>query len=358
MRQAQPAGERSHTGRSLQNKRTRASLLVTLSLLLFLLLSFAAAACGGNGDSLTIYSGRTQSLVQPLLEQFSEDTGISVRVRYGDTAELAATILEEGGNSPADVFLAQDAGALGALAERGLLSELPAALLDRVPPAFRSPDGVWVGVSGRARVVAYNPERVRVEDLPDSIFGFTDPRWKGRIGWPPTNGSFQAFVTALRLLEGDDGARSWLDGIRANDPKEYPNNITALEAVASGEVDVAFVNHYYLFRFLEERGQGFSARNYYLPGGDAGSLINVAGVGILDSAGDRKSGERFIDYLLSRGAQEYFATETYEYPLIEGVELHPDLLPLSELQPPDIDLSGLSDLQGTLELLRETRVLP
>ncbi|MDP3767184.1 MAG: iron ABC transporter substrate-binding protein [Dehalococcoidia bacterium] len=319
----------------------------------------AVAACGGDdGETLTIYSGRSQSLVQPLLEQFSEDTGVTIKVRYGETAQLAATILEEGDNSPADVFFAQDAGALGALADEGRLAELPADLLALVPEPFRSPDGLWVGASGRARVVAYNTENVSPEGLPDSILDFTDPEWKGRIGWAPTNGSFQAFVTGLRVTAGEETAREWLEGIEANDPTEYANNVAAVEAVARGEVDVAFVNHYYLFRFLAEEGGSFDARNYYLPGGDPGALVNVAGAAVLDTADSSEDAERFIDYLLSPAAQQYFADETFEYPLIEGVETDPELKPLSELEPPNIDLSDLSDLEGTLDLLRETGVLP
>ena len=317
-----------------------------------------ASGCGDDDETLTIYSGRTQSLVQPLLEQFAQDTGINIRVRYGETAQLATTILEEGRNSPADVFFAQDAGALGALQAEGRLTELPPDLLNRVPERFRSPEGRWVGISGRARVVAYNTQNVNPADLPDTIWGFTDPRWRGRIGWPPTNGSFQSFVTALRVLEGEERARQWLEAIKANNPKEYPNNIAAVQAVADGEVDVAFVNHYYLFRFLEERGPTFPVRNHYLRGGDAGALVNVAGVAILDTAGNRELAERFVAYLLSEDAQRYFAQETYEYPLVEGVPTHEGLTPLSSLRPPQVDLSNLSDLRGTLDLLRSTGVLP
>jgi iron(III) transport system substrate-binding protein len=312
----------------------------------------------GDGGSITVYSGRSESLVQPLFDQFERDTGIKVNVRYGDTAELAATILEEGRNSPADVFFAQDAGALGAVAEEGVLAPLPETLLDRVPSPFRSRDGLWVGVSGRARVVVYNTDRLTPEELPDSILDFTDPQWKGRIGWAPTNGSFQAFVTALRLIEGEVGARAWLEGIKANGAKVYENNTAIVEAVARGEVDVGFVNHYYLYRFLAEQGEGFSARNHFLAPNDPGNLINVAGVGILETSSNKEVAERFVDYLLSAPAQRYFAEETFEYPLIEGVRPSVDLTPLSEINPPDIDLSQLSDLQGTLDLLRETGVLP
>jgi iron(III) transport system substrate-binding protein len=194
-------------------------------------------------DALVVYSGRSEELVGPVFDQFEERSGIDVQVRYGDTAELAATILEEGENSPADLFFAQDPGALGALQDEGRFQSLPQDSLDRVPERFRSPDGVWIGTSGRARVVAYNTEELNEGDLPYSIFDFTDPRWEGSIGWAPTNGSFQAFVTALRVLEGEDRARAWLEGIQANDPFEYPDNLTAVEGVASGEVQVAFVNH-------------------------------------------------------------------------------------------------------------------
>ncbi len=326
---------------------------------LALLALLAVAACGGDdAETLTIYSGRSESLIQPILDQFADESGIKVRVRYGDTAELAATILEEGDNSPADVFFAQDAGALGALAEAGLLKELPRSVRALVPSEYRSRADLWVGISGRARVVAYNTDVLSPDDLPDSIFGFTDPKWKGRIGWAPQNGSFQAFVTGLRVLEGDAAARDWLEGIQANDPTEYPNNTTSVEGVANGEVDVAFVNHYYLYRFLDEKGEGFKARNYYTAPGDAGSLVNIAGAGILKTTNSNDLAEEFLKYMLGTEAQQYFADETYEYPVVDGIAILDGLVPLSEIQPPDIDLSDLSDLNGTLDLLKETGALP
>jgi iron(III) transport system substrate-binding protein len=310
----------------------------------------------GEG-ALVVYSGRSEELVGPVFEQFEERSGIDIQVRYGDTAELAATILEEGENSPADLFFAQDPGALGALQDEGRFRPLPQDVLDRVPEHFRSPDGVWVGTSGRARVVAYNTEELSEGDLPDSILDFTDPKWEGKIGWAPTNGSFQAFVTALRVLEGEDVARDWLEGIQANDPFEYPDNLTAVEGVASGEVQVAFVNHYYLFQVMEEQGEDVPVRNYYLKNGDPGALVLAAGVGILDTAQNPEAARSFVDYTLSEEAQQYFADETFEYPLIEGIEIDEELVPLSEIQSPNIDLSNLDDLQGTLELLQETGVL-
>ncbi len=320
--------------------------------------AFAVAACGGDDpDTLIIYSGRSKALVDPVIQRFEDETGIKVEVRYGGTAELAATILEEGGNSPADVFFAQDAGALGLLSDEGKLATLPNESLDRVPSGFRSSEGDWVGVSGRVRVVAYNVANVDPADLPDSILGFTDPKWKGRIGWPPTNASFQSFVTGLRALEGEDVAKAWLEGIKANGVGEYSKNSTTLKAVASGEVDVGFVNHYYLFRFLAEEGEDFGARNYYLSG-DAGGLINVAGVAVLKTSNFSEAAERFVEFLLSDESQQYFADETFEYPLVAGVDPHPDLPTLAELDSPLVELNELADLLGTIALLQEVGILP
>ncbi len=334
--------------------RARVALLAPLVVVLLL-----AAACGGDDEaSITVYSGRSEELIGPIIERFEAQSDIEVTVRYGGTAELLATLLEEGGRTRADVYIAQDAGALGAIESAGRLIELDADLLERVPVAFRSTSGRWVGISGRARVIVYNTERVDPGELPDSILGFTDPKWRGRIGWAPANGSFQAFVTALRLTRGEDAARDWLEGILANDPIEYPKNTPIVAAVAAGEVDVGFVNHYYLHRFVAEQGEGFGARNAYTAPGDPGTLINVAGAGILSSSDAQAEAAQLLAFLLSEEAQRYFTQETFEYPLIEGVEANADLRSIAELQPVDLDLSRLSDLEGTLDLLRETGVLP
>lgn len=308
-------------------------------------------------QALTVYSGRNRELVGPLLDQFSKATGIQVRVRYGETAELAATIMEEGSNSPADVYFAQDAGALGALAYTGRLRRLPDAILQKVEARFRSSDGLWVGVSGRARVVAYNTRRVPVRDLPDSIWDFIDTKWRGRIGWAPTNGSFQAHVTAMRLLWGNERTGRWLAGIKANGARAYRNNTAIVAALGAGEIDVGFVNNYYLFQFLKERGAGFPVRNHMFKGPDAGNLINVAGVGIVDTSTNPASALRLVEFLLSPEAQRYFANETFEYPLMSGITAHPLLVPLSQIQTPRVDLNHLQALEATLKLMREVGIL-
>lgn len=317
----------------------------------------AEPSASGLSGTLTIYSGRSESLVGPLLERFRTESGLEVQVNYASTSELAATILEEGAASPADVFFAQDGGALGALAAEGRLTELLAATLDRVDDRFRSPDGVWVGVSGRARVVAYDTRVLSEDDLPTTILDYTDPGWKGRIGWAPTNASFQAFVTAFRVLRGDEAARAWLEGIQANEPKVYEGNDAVLAAVAAGEVQVGFINHYYLMGQLAEQGEDFPVRNQFLPNGDVGALVNVAGAGILTTSKNPAAAQAFVDFLLTEASQQYFADETYEYPLVTGIPADPRLVPLAEISAPDVDLSDLADLEGTLRLIQEAGVL-
>ncbi|MCZ7542347.1 MAG: iron ABC transporter substrate-binding protein [Anaerolineae bacterium] len=308
-------------------------------------------------ESIVVYSGRSEELIGPLMERFTEETGVEVQVRYGGTAELAVAILEEGANSPADVFIAQDAGALGALAAEGRLALLPGDIRERVAPRFQSEAGLWVGVSGRARTVVYNTDLVSADELPDSIWGFTDPAWARRIGWAPTNGSFQAFVTAVRLIEGEARAREWLEGIAANGAQAYANNTQIVAAVATGEIAAGFVNHYYLYRTLAE-DPGQPVQNYFLSDGDVGALVNVAGAGIVDTSARKGLAQRLILYLLSEGAQQYFAQSTYEYPLVAGVPAFEGLPPLAEIETPDIDLTALADLEGTLSLLSDVGVLP
>ncbi|HVG59321.1 MAG TPA: iron ABC transporter substrate-binding protein [Hyalangium sp.] len=324
-----------------------------LTLLLATLLTSTAFAA----ETLTVYSGRNERLVGPLYKAFTEKTGIEVKVRYGETPQLAATLEEEGAKTPADVFVAQDAGALGALAKAGRLQPLPKDLLSKVDARFRSTEGMWVGLSGRARVVAYNTAKVKPEALPTSILGFTEPSWKGRIGWAPTNGSFQAFVTALRLLKGDAAAKQWLEGIKANAPRTYKNNAAIIEALGRGEIDVGFVNHYYLYAAKKDKGEALPVANHFVAAGDPGALVNVAGAGVLKGTKKAAAAQKLISFLLDAQAQKHFATETFEYPLVPGVEAAATLPPLSKVGSPDLDLSKLEDLRGTLKLLQETGVL-
>lgn len=314
-----------------------------------------------EANDLVIYSGRSESLVQPIIDQFRQATGIDVEVRYGGTAELAGVLLEEGANSPADVFYAQDPGGLGAVQAAGMLAQLPPSTLALVPERFASETGEWVGISGRARTVIYNTEVITdpATQLPEDLWGFTAPKWKGRLGWAPTNGSFQAMVTAMRAIWGEEKTREWLQGIQANEPTVFEGNTPIVAAVGAGEIDAGFVNHYYLYRFLSEEGADFAAQNYFLPGGGPGSLIMVSGAGILKSAANPENAQKFIDFLLSVPGQQYFAAQTFEYPLVEGVTTVTGLPPLADLdvQAIDVDLSQMADLAGTQEMLLELGII-
>lgn len=314
-----------------------------------------------RGGELVIYSGRSESLVQPIIDQFAAATGIDVQVRYGSTSEMAGVLLEEGDRSPADLFYAQDPGGLGAVAAAGLFAPLPATTLAAVPARFAAETGEWVGISGRARVVVYNTDLITdpAAQLPADIFDFTDPAWRGQIGWAPTNASFQAMVTAMRAVWGEEKTQTWLAGIQANEPIVYSGNSAVVTAVGAGEVTVGFVNHYYLYRFLSEQGEGFAARNYFLPGGGPGSLIMVSGAGILRTAANAENARRFIDFMLSLPAQQYFATQTHEYPVVAGVATPSSLPPLEELEAValDISLADLADLEGTQQMLLDLGII-
>ena len=339
-------------GGRVKSRRTHVRVAIALALLI----SGLAIACGQDSDKLTIYSAREKNLVGPIFEQFQDVTGVEIRVNYGGNANLAATIREEGSKSPADIFLGTDPGLLGSMSD--LFLRLPDSIINQVPVQVRSREGKWVGISGRARVVVYNTDKLSEEDLPASILDFTDPEWKGRIGWPPRNGSFQSFVTAMRVTLGEEETRQWLEGVKANRPKDYPKNTSLVRAVADGEIDVGFVNHYYLFRFLEDEGESFPARNYHLKGKDLGAMMLVNGAGILSTSKNVEDAQRFLDFMLSQVAQQYFASQTFEYPLVDGVKTNRLLLPLDQIDLPDVDLSRLDDVEGTQALMREVGIIP
>jgi iron(III) transport system substrate-binding protein len=327
-------------------------------------LGLIAASCGADDvpaaspdedGSLTVYSGREEEFVAPLFQQFEADTGIEVDVRYGDSAELAATIVEEGDASPADVFFPQDAGSLGAVAEAGLFTEIDREILDRVEERFRSPEGLWVGTSGRGRVAVYNTELLEASDLPDSILEFADPRWDGRIGLPPTNSSFQAHVAAMMLTIGEEPTREWLEGLMANGVRFYEDNAATTRAVGAGEIEVGLVNHYYKFEVEAEDGSLPIANHYFEPG-DPGSFVNTAGVGILASAEHTDAARTFVGYVTGEQGQAWVAEQTWEYPVAPGLEPSVDLLSLDRFVGPEsqVDLSRLgSALPDALQVLAD-----
>ncbi|MEV4478587.1 iron ABC transporter substrate-binding protein [Micromonospora coxensis] len=336
------------------------------------LLSFGLVACGSGEDdagdpgkpgdkTITVYSGRNENLVKPLLDKFSQQSGITVKTRYATTAQLAAQLVEEGDKSPADAFFAQDAGALGAVAKRDMFAPLPAAALEKVPQTYRARNGQWVGVSARSRVLAYNADMVPAAELPKSVFELTDPKWKGKIGVAPTNGSFQAFVTAIRVQHGDQKAKDFLAGLKANEPQIRDNNVKIVEDVEKGTIPVGLVNHYYIGEVAKEKGttpDGLKVKLHFFPGGDTGALVNVAGVGVLKRSAEDPDTRAFVDFLLSTESQKYFAEQTFEYPVVTGVAAPAGVPPLADLDSPDIDLNDLDTLDATITMIKDSGLVP
>ncbi len=309
-------------------------------------------------ETLVLYSGRNEALIQPIIDRFIEETGVQVDVRYGNTAGLANQIIEEGANTPADVYLGQDAGALGALAKAGLLTTLSGDIIARVPEVFRDVDHQWVGLSGRARVLVYNPAAMEAAgvDFPASILDLVNEEYAGLIGWAPTNASLQSQVTALRVLIGEDETAAWLTGMVDNGVTAYGNNRELYQAVIDGEIPFGISNHYYLFSYLAENPDT-PAFHYFFPAGDPGSLINIAGIGVINTTPKNGLAERLVLYLLGAEAQQYFADQTYEYPVIEGIAVNERLVPLSDIEAPAINLSDLDDLETTLQMIEDSGAL-
>jgi iron(III) transport system substrate-binding protein len=312
-----------------------------------------------SAPTLTIYSGRNEELVAPLLAQLETAVGRDVEVRYGSTDALEAQLTQEGPDSPADVFFGQDGAALGTLSRAGLLAPLPAEVVAPVPPRYRAPDSTWVATSARARVVAYNPDLVTAADLPSGLDDLLTPRWTGRLGFAPTNASWLSFVTGLRLVRGEDGARRWLTAFAAQQPRRFDGNGEIVDAVAAGAIDAGLVNHYYLYRKTERRDLAtYPVRNHYVSDDPLG-LVNVSGAGVLASSDDPDAARRAVAFLLSRPAQQHVVDETGEYPVLPGVTpTRPyDLAPLESLSPPVLDLADPGSLERTETMLQEIGLL-
>ncbi len=307
---------------------------------------------------LVLYAGRSLSLVKPLLDRFKKDSGLEVKVRNGKSGEIAALLMEEGERSPADVFWAQDAGSLGQIEAAGLLADLPKGAGAKLSAAFQGKSAKWLPTSGRARVLAFNTAKLSAPELPRSVMFLVTEKWKGRVGWAPTNASFQAFVTAMRVKHGDRDTENWLRGMIENEAKRYPKNTPIIKALAAGEIDLGLPNHYYLLR--ERRASPeVKVGQAFFDDGDVGNLVNVAGIGVLKTAKHPQAAAKFVAFLHSEWAQNYFAQTVLEYPVVKGVKPHPDLVGIDALgkKAPQVDLKALADLEGTRNLLRKVGLL-
>jgi iron(III) transport system substrate-binding protein len=313
-----------------------------------------AAASGRPDNSLIVYA-RDRDIAEPLFNLFEQKTGIKIRARWGDPVDLAEQILEDGADSPADAFYGPLSDALGSLSAAGRLARLSDDQLVRVPEAYRSPDGTWVGTGGRAHVVFYNTDKIREDDLPDSILGFTDPAWRSRIGWDPTSRSLQDVVTALRQLNGEDQARRWLNGIRANEPAVFRNAPPIINAVAAGKIiDVGFGSHSYLYD-MQADGDAENVAAKFYPG-DPGGPLNPAGIGIIKGTDNQAAASAFVDFMLSPTAQRYFAKDALEIPMVKGVEPPAGMPTADELTLPGLGPQQLEELPDARRLLTATGI--
>ena len=349
----------------------------------FLVLVLLAAGCGGgnggiklegvaatvydgtcaddNGSSVTVYSGRSEYLIDPVLKAFECETGTSVRVRWASSTDLALQIDVEGDRTDADVFISRSPGPVGFLESKGLLTSMDASVLDLVASEHRGANGTWIGFSGRKRVLVHNLDSVPPSELPDSVFDLTEPEWKGRVAIPATNGSFVDWFTVFRDQYGDDVATQWLEDMVANDAHYYPNNVAIVEAAARGEIDVGLVNHYYNYRLAadaEAAGNDHRAANYDLSDQDIGSLLVITAATMTTSVDDREAAQSLIAYLLSPSVQRYFTQNTYEYPLAGGVEPNPALPPLSALSIGSVDFDALGGgFEGSENIIQRSGIL-
>lgn len=304
---------------------------------------------------LTVYSGRSEEYIAPFFAEWEKQSGIKLNVRYGDSAELAAQILEEGNNSPADLFLSQDAGSLGAVSAAGLFIELGEDVAQSIPAQYVAANRTWVGVTGRARVLAYSPDRVKV--LPQSFADLTKSQYKNKVGIAPTNASFQAFVTALIENKGVEFTKKWLTDLKANGAKIYAKNSIIVEAIDKGEIDLGLVNHYYIWETSESLGRPVKADVSYFAPGDLGNLINVSGAGIFTTSKKQAAAADLINYLTSAATQNKFVLETHEYSLISGAPAPEGVPALDQVGAPTVDLNSLVDIKRTQDLLIEVGLL-
>jgi len=305
----------------------------------------------GDGAALTVYSGRSEEYVGPALDAFTKKTGVTLNVRYGDSVDLGLLIGEEGDKTPAQVFLAQSPGPMVYLSQKNLLSTLPQATLDKVPANFRADDGTWMGVTGRQRVLIYNTDQVKPSQLPASVFDLVKPQYQGQVAVAPSNASFQDFITAMTQLSGEQKTKDWLDGMAANGARAYAKNDAIADAVARGEIAYGLVNHYY-FNEIKKKDPNAPVGIYRFPGTDPGSLFLVSTAAIPAPATKNADALALINFMLSPEGQAVFVAGEGEYPVVAGVKQRTGQPSLSELNFPSYDLSKLTNLKQTAELIQ------
>jgi iron(III) transport system substrate-binding protein len=315
-------------------------------------------ACGGDdGPFITVYNAQHEELISEIAPLFEEQTGIEVKLRSGDDLELANQLVQEGDASPADVFLTENSPAMSLVDNAGLFTQVDQETLDLIPPDYVPADDNWIGFMGRSTVAMYNEDALTEDEMPESILDFADPEWAGRISYSPTGADFQAIVSAVLELEGEQATREWLSGL-ADNGTEYDGNDVVMESVNSGEVDAGIAYHYYWYRDQKESGDhSDNTQLHWFGNQDPGAFVSVSGAGVLASSDKQTDAQKFVNFLADAQGQQAIADSyALEYPLNPEVSLDPPVKPFAELEPPRIDVATLNS-EPVTELMQEEGLL-
>lgn len=323
------------------------------------LLLAGAASAQTAPKSLTVYSGRAKTFVDPIVQQFEKQTGIKVNVRYGTDAQLVAAIREEGARSPADVYWGNSVGALGELAQEGRFTKLGAALTRNIAGDYLPESRTWLPTTVRFRTLAYNTGKIKPEQLPGSVLDLPKmTALKGRIGWTVSYPSFQDFLAGMIAKHGEATTKAWIEGMKALEPKDYKtSNVGMLEAMRAGEIDVALTNHYYIQRVNR---LSYPIDTYFFKPGDIGNLGNATGAGILKTSRNTASASRFLNALVAKDAQTFFLSVNFEYPVIGNILQPTTMLPYADVVKlsPKVEPTQLTrNIEKAQKLLRDAGLL-
>ena len=336
----------------------RSATRVSVALASTLLTASTLSGCGVFGSpDLVIYNAQHEQLLDELIPLFEEESGLDVELRHGKDLEMANQITEEGEDSPADVFLTENSPAMTIVDNAGLFAELSETATGAIPDDYIPANRAWTGFLARSTVAMYNTDSMTEADMPASILDFADPEWEGRVAFSPTGADFQAIVSAVLELEGEEATRTWLEGLEANGVI-VQNNLVVMQSVDSGEVDAGIAYHYYWYRDREENGTDSDTSALHFFGDqDPGAFLSISGAGILASSEKQAEAEEFLTWLTGTEAQQAMA-ESYalEYPLNPDASLNPEVKPFGELEPPQVDVSSLNGPQVT-DLMTEAGLL-
>lgn len=305
-------------------------------------------ASGGANDDITVYNAQHESLTQAWVDEFTKETGIKVILRQGSDLELSNQIIAEGAKSPADVFLTENSPAMTQVENAGLFADTSAKVQEQVPAEYRPSTNKWAGIAARSTVFAYDKTKLTEAQLPKSIMDLADPAWKGRWAASPSGADFQAIVSAMLELEGEDATLSWLKSMKENF-KAYKGNSTAMKAVNAGEVEGAVIYHYYWFGDQAKTGE--NSKNvalHYFKNEDPGAFVSISGGGVLASSAHQDNAAKFLEFVTGKAGQTILQTGTsFEYPVGSDVAANEKLTPLADLQAPKIDPAKLNSAQVT-----------